>query len=165
MSAYDHIFQFNYAYNSGNNSNYFKYVYETTGSYWVMPYNSGWGSSFQITVSADTWNHIAITWDKPGNKLSGYKNGTAIFTDSAHSNWPASLQPLGICRGNRDGTNHYHNANISNFSLSTQRLSAANILDLYSKSTVSYVKAGPEIIQTGDSGSITPTEETIIIFI
>jgi hypothetical protein len=72
---------------------------------------------------------------------------------------PTSLQPLGICRGNRDGTYHYHTAYMSDFSLTNQRLSDAQVSSIYNKSTQNitidnvptlsvYTRAVEEVIPT-----------------
>jgi hypothetical protein len=139
QAAYDHLFQFNYAYNGGNNVNYFKMTRETTSTYWIMPFASGWSSAWQMSISDNTWTHVAITWNTATNQISTYKNGSVITNNGSHTSWPTSLQPLGICRGNRDGTSWYHTAYMSDFSLTNQRLSDAQVSSIYSKSTQNIV--------------------------
>jgi hypothetical protein len=115
-------------------------------------------------LSDNTWTHVAITWNTATNQISTYKNGSVVTNNGSHTSWPTSLQPLGICRGNRDGTYWYHTAYMSDFSLTNQRLSDGQISSMYSKSTQNIVFDNVPSISIY-SRAIEEVIPTIVVFI
>jgi hypothetical protein len=177
---YDICFHFNYTFNQGNNINYFRFYRENNTSWLVMPFASGSNSNWQVTVNDNEWTHIGITWDTTNNTISTYKNGSVVTNNGSHSSWPSSLQPLGICRGMKDGSTYYWNGYLSSFSLHNSRLTSSDMLSIYNNSydfdreaPIIYI-TGP--VQTGhleavgniptiETQAIIYEEEVIIVFI
>jgi len=86
-----------------------------------------------ITDNVDfgNWHHVAVTWDKPQNKLWAYFDGNVAVDDTYNPEWPLAFSDvrLGVCY-NTTSTYRF-NGEIDGFRLWSEIRSEADINDFY----------------------------------
>ena len=79
---------------------------------------------YYSNISANTWYHIAVTWNQVSTTVSGFLNGNLDVTNSSWSRWPTDFVNIGLGNGYNG---RYFTGNISQFSIYNRALSAQEI--------------------------------------
>ena len=87
-------------YNGGNNAIRFEEDYSGDFSVYIGGGTDIDGHGFMTqSMKANTWYHIALTWDVATSTAIGYVNGTQAFDSTSNILWPTAIPNLAIASG------------------------------------------------------------------
>lgn len=92
----------------------------------------GYAPRVEFPIDENTWTHIALTWDNSARKLTCYKNGSFVGSDSTSSNMNTNSNPVSLAANTGKDIAHWE-GNICDARGYDQSLGASDIERIYNK--------------------------------
>ena len=102
-------------------------------------YYASTSSLTNVTINADTWYHVVLSYNSTGRKLSTFLNGTAIDTDVAMTTTGGSVNDSSTVIGSfRSTSGPFFDGDLDQIRFFTSTLTQANVTTLYAEEACVY---------------------------
>ena len=99
------------------------------------------GHLLTANLSASSWHHVVLTWNKAQNTISGHFDGQLMLDNQPHAYWPSTLSNVTI--GGGFSSTRYWNGMMSEIALYNSQLTAGQVTNHYSAAMGTATAATP----------------------